>query len=56
MAVPLVETIRKSGLDTAVSAVLVPWRNPRTVHDPGRILLDIALAVALGGDRLADVG
>ncbi|GEC10504.1 hypothetical protein SSP24_81590 [Streptomyces spinoverrucosus] len=55
-AVLLVETVRKSGLDAAISAALVPWRKPRTVHDPGKILLDIALAVALGGDCLADVG
>jgi hypothetical protein len=25
------------------------------VHDPGKVLLDIALATALGGDCLADV-
>jgi hypothetical protein len=25
------------------------------LHDPGRILLDVALAVALGGDCPADV-
>lgn len=52
----LVETVRKSGLDTAISAALVPWRKPRTVHDPVKILLDVALAVALGGNCLADVG
>ncbi|MFF8996150.1 IS1380 family transposase [Streptomyces sp. NPDC014983] len=52
----LVETVRKSGLDQAISAALAPWRKPRTVHDPGKILLDVALAVALGGDCLADVG
>ncbi|WP_406133280.1 IS1380 family transposase [Streptomyces zaomyceticus] len=51
----LVETARKSGLDTAISAALVPWRRPRAVHDPGKVLLDVALAVALGGDCLADV-
>ncbi|MFF1481897.1 IS1380 family transposase [Streptomyces sp. NPDC058301] len=51
----LVETVRKSGLDTAISAALAPWRRPRAVHDPGKILLDVALAVALGGDCLADV-
>ncbi|MFD3809369.1 IS1380 family transposase, partial [Streptomyces sp. NPDC058619] len=45
---------RKSGLDQAISAVLAPWRRPRAVHDPGKILLDVALAVALGGDCLAD--
>ncbi|MGX1549153.1 IS1380 family transposase [Streptomyces adustus] len=55
-AVLLVETIRKSGLDTAISAALEPWRKARAVHDPGKILLDVALAVALGGDCLADVG
>jgi hypothetical protein len=52
----LVETIRKSGLDQVVSAALSPWRKPRAVHDPGKVLLDVALAVALGGDCLADVG
>ena len=55
-AVLLVETVRKLGLDTAISAALAPWRKPRTVHDPGKVLLDVALAVALGGDCLADVG
>src|SRR5690606_658212 len=55
-AVLLVETVRKVGLDTAISAALSPWRKPRAVHDPGKILLDVALAVALGGDCLADVG
>ncbi|MFF3336401.1 IS1380 family transposase [Streptomyces sp. NPDC002888] len=55
-SVLLVETVRKSGLDTAISAALAPWRKPRAVHHPGKILLDLALAVALGGDCLADVG
>lgn len=55
-AVLLVETVRTSGLDTTISAATAPWRKPRTVHDPGRILLDVALAVALGGDCLADIG
>ncbi|MGK5445967.1 IS1380 family transposase [Streptomyces radiopugnans] len=55
-SVLLVETVRKTGLDQAISAALAPWRKPRAVHDPGKILLDVALAVALGGDCLADVG
>lgn len=46
----LVETVRKTGLDQAISAALAPWRKPRAVHDPGKVLLDVALAVALGGD------
>ncbi|RKN02895.1 IS1380 family transposase [Streptomyces radicis] len=52
----LVETVRKTGLDQAISAALAPWRKARAVHDPGKILLDVVLAVALGGDCLADVG
>ncbi|MFF3918451.1 IS1380 family transposase [Streptomyces sp. NPDC001852] len=52
----LVETVRRIGLDTTLSAALGPWRKPRAVHDPGKILLDLALAVALGGDCLADIG
>lgn len=51
----LVETVRKTGLDAAISAALQPWRKARAVHDPGKILLDVALAVALGGDCLTDV-
>jgi hypothetical protein len=48
-------TVRKTGRDQAISTALAPWRKPRAVHDPGKILLDLALAVALGGDCLADV-
>lgn len=54
-SVLLVETVRKSGLDTAISAAPAPWRKPRAVHDPGKILPDVALAVALGGGCLADL-
>ncbi|MFB7919166.1 IS1380 family transposase [Streptomyces sp. NPDC056061] len=54
-SVLLVETVRKIGLDRAISAALTPWRKPRAVHDPGKVLLGLALAVALGGDCLADV-
>ncbi|WP_174864786.1 transposase, partial [Streptomyces spinoverrucosus] len=54
-SVLLVETVRKTGLDQAISAVLAPWRKSRAVHDPGKILVDLALAVALGGDCLADI-
>jgi hypothetical protein len=54
-SVLLIETARKIGLDLAISAALAPWRKPRAVHDPGKALLDLALAVALGGDCLADI-
>lgn len=47
----LLETARATGLDRALSRALRPWRPAR--HDPGKILLDLAVAVALGGDCLA---
>src|SRR3984885_15060920 len=34
---------------------LARWRAPRAVHDPGKIIADLAAAVALGGDCLADI-
>src|SRR2546423_1422233 len=51
----LVEAIRACGLDEALSLALTPWRLPAAVHDPAKVLLDLAVAVALGGDCLADV-
>jgi hypothetical protein len=52
----LTETARITGLDAGLSAGLGRWRPSRTVHDPGKAVLDLAVAVALGGDCLADVG
>jgi DDE family transposase len=54
-ALLLKETIRVAGLDRRLSAALSLWRAGRAVHDPGKVLLDVATAVALGGDCLADV-
>jgi hypothetical protein len=34
---------------------LEQWRVPWAVHDPGKIVADLAVALALGGDRLADI-
>jgi hypothetical protein len=44
-----------SGLDAGLSAGLTRWRAPRAVHDPGKIVTDLAVMLALGGDCLADV-
>ncbi|EME22673.1 transposase, IS4 family protein [Rhodococcus triatomae BKS 15-14] len=49
------ETVRLSGLDRVLSAALAQWRAPRTVHDPGKVLIDLATAVALGGDCASDL-
>lgn len=51
----LVETLRVSGLDRGLSGALERWRRPGAVHDPGKILTDLAVMLALGGDCLADV-
>ncbi len=52
----LVETARATGLDRGLRAGLRPWRSARAVHDPGKVLLDLATAITLGGDCLADIG
>jgi len=54
-AVGLLETVRVAGLDRALSRALAPWRKPAARHDPGMILVDLALSLAVGGDCLADV-
>ncbi len=51
----LAETARVTGLGRGLSAGLGRWRAPRAVHDPGKILSDLAMTLALGGDCLADV-
>ena len=49
------EVIGAAGLDRGLSQALSPWRSARATHDPGKVLIDVATAVALGGDCLADV-
>src|SRR5919197_1381374 len=51
----LVETARRSGLSGQLSRLLRRWRRPRGTHDPGKIVADLAIAVALGGDAACDV-
>ena len=51
----LAQTLRATGLDRGLEAALERWRQPRAVHSPGKIITDLAVAVALGGDCLADV-
>ena len=51
----LCQTARVIGLDRALSKALAPWRAPLAVHDPGKIVADLAIAVALGGDCAADI-
>ncbi len=37
-----------------LSTALVPWRKPLAPHNPRKVLLDLAVAVAVSGDCLAD--
>lgn len=54
-AVALVRTVEVTGLGQALSAALAPWRKPLASHDPGKIICDLAISLAIGGDCLADL-
>jgi DDE family transposase len=51
----LTRTLAVTGLDRGLTAGLERWRASRAVHDPGKIIGDLAVMLALGGDCLADV-
>jgi hypothetical protein len=51
----LTETVATVGLDRQLSAALSRWRAPNSVHDPAKVLIDLALTLAVGGDCLADI-
>jgi hypothetical protein len=51
----LLHTAEKTGLIKGLSKALAPWRKALAVHDPGKIILDLAVAVAAGGDHLCDI-
>lgn len=55
-AVVLLRVAEQAGLTGALSEALAPWRKPLASHDPGKVVLDVAVALATGGDCLADVG
>ena len=49
----LTRTVTGTGLDRHLSAALAGWRKRLAIHDPGKIITDLALSLALGGDCLA---
>ena len=55
-ALLLTETARITGLQAGLSAGLSRWRPGRAFHDLRKIVTDLAVAVALGGDCQADAG
>lgn len=54
-AVLLLRTAEKTGLTSGLSSALLPWRKPLAVHDPGKIMIDLAVTLAVGGDAAADI-
>ncbi len=51
----LKETFRVTGLGRELSAQLERWRPSHAIHDPGKVIADLALTLAMGGDCLADI-
>jgi hypothetical protein len=51
----LTEAADRLGLTDALSRALAPMRERRGRHDPGRVVCDLAVMVADGGDCLADL-
>jgi len=51
----LLRTAQTVGLAAVLSEALAPWRRPLAVHDPAKIMLDLAVSLAIGGDCLADI-
>ena len=42
----LTSTVRAAGLGVGLSAALAPWRPGNATHDPGKVLLDLAVVRA----------
>ena len=51
----LTETSRVTGLGNELSQALSTWRRSWAVHDPGKIMADLAVCVALPGRCLSDL-
>ncbi|MEV3966425.1 IS1380 family transposase [Nocardia sp. NPDC050193] len=51
----LLRTVEATGLAGVLSEKLAPWRRPGAVHDPGKVISDLAVMLALGGDCVSDL-
>jgi hypothetical protein len=54
-AVLLLRAAEAVGLAGALPDALAPWRRPIARHDPGKVLVDLAVNLAVGRDCLADL-
>ena len=51
----LTELADRLGWTAALSAGMAPTRRRRSAHDPGRVVRDLVVSIADGGDCLADL-
>ena len=51
----MVELADRTGLTRALSDALAGTRERRSAHDPGRVLRDVAVMLADGGDCVTDI-
>ncbi len=51
----LAETADRTGLTAALSEALSVTRQRASSHDPGRVLRDVAVMLADGGDCVSDI-
>lgn len=51
----LLRTAENTGLTRELSENLSPWCKPGARHDPGKIVTDLAVMLALGGDCVSDL-
>lgn len=50
----LTETVHASGLGHHLKQAMTAWKKPFATHDPAKVLTDLAITLALGGDALSD--
>lgn len=51
----LTSMVKASGLTAGLSEALEPWRKRFSTHNPDKILTDLALSLATGGDGASGV-
>ncbi len=45
----LTETVAATGIGRELSSELARWRKPLAIHDPAKVITDLAVTLALGG-------
>ena len=53
-AVLLTDTIHATGLAASLREALDPWTKPLAEHHAAKVLLDLALTLAIGGEHASD--